>query len=137
MGWFNSPTVSRIYGLIWLALAAVAATSSTASSGALVAMGVLGIVAGLALWRFDLWWGQRPTVRLVDSRPYTELRRVLPPLALELGTLLIGFRFAPEDTWGVFGLCLLSVLQALVAPRSYRRRAARREVKLLAIEAGE
>jgi hypothetical protein len=118
-------------------LAAAAATSSAASSGALVAMGVLGIVAGLALWRFDLWWGQRPAVRFVDSRPYTELRRVLPPLALELGTLLIGFRVAPEDTWGVFGLCLLSVLQALVAPRSYRRRAARREVKLLAIGAGE
>jgi hypothetical protein len=137
VGWINGPVASRLYALVWLSFAVVAANSSTASSGALITMGVLGLVAGLALWRFDLWWDRRPAVRLVDSRPYTELRRYLPPLALELVTVLVAFQLAPEDTWAVFALPLFAVLQALVSPRSYRRRAARRAVKLLAVEAGE
>lgn len=137
VSWFNGPVASKLYGLVWLAFAVAVAGSSTASTGTLVAMGALGLGVGLALARFDKWWGQRPSVRLIDTRPYTEIRRFLLPIALAFITLLIASRLAPADTSAVFTLCLLAVLSAFVSPRSYRRRAARRQLKLLAIETGE
>jgi hypothetical protein len=133
--WGRGPIGASVMSLIFVGFAIGAVILSDIPRREAVALAVLGIGWGLVLWRFDSWWGQRPSVRQVNSERFTEMPRYAPTLALEIGSALVAISLT--SGWFVFAMTLLAVTQACIAPRWYKRRAARRKVRMDAIASGE
>ncbi|MEO8292641.1 MAG: hypothetical protein ABI635_05840 [Actinomycetota bacterium] len=141
VSWGDGPVAHRLFAVVLLAFAVAAArdtfrsTASPASlTGVIIAI-ALGLGWGSAMWLFDLWWGRRPSVRLVDSEPFTEWRRYAPPLAFMFASVVGALALWGDGRRFAFELSLLAAVQALVSPGWATRHAARGAVKLDAIAA--
>ena len=131
----KGPIGAGVMSLIFVGLAIGAVMLSDIPRREAAALAALGIGWGLVLWRFDRWWGQRPSVLQVNSERFTEMPRYAPTLALEIGSALVAISLT--SGWFVFAMSLLAVTQAFIAPRWYKRQAARRKVRMDAIASGE
>ena len=133
--WGKGPIGNGVMSLLFAGIAIGAVMLSDIPRREAAALVALGIGWGLVLWRFDRWWGQRPSVRQVNSERFTEIPRYAPTWALEIGSVLVAISLT--HSWFVFAMALLAVTQALIAPRWYKRQAARQKVRMDAIASGE
>ena len=133
--WGKGPIGNGVMSLLFAGTAIGAVMLSDIPRREAVALVALGIGWGLVLWRFDRWWGQRPSVRQVNSERFTEMPRYALTWALEIGSVLVAISLT--HSWFVFAMSLLAVTQAFIAPRWYKRQAARQKVRTDAIASGE